>query len=589
MRRRAVLAILVFCLVVLGAAVAPWTLSSDTVRAAVSGRLKELYGLELSVGGRSTIALLPVPRFKFENVTLTAPDGKPVVRGGWLRGELRVLPMLAARLDLSELSLTDGVIEVEVGQDGRTSWDRTTARFREALTTDGAGGHIRRLALKGSELHIRDRRTGSETSVRGVNLLANWPTAESPLDVAGSLTWHGEPVELTAASVRPSALAAGRSGRFNLQASAPLARLTLSGDLSWRHAVGFLGRSSFETQSLRDFSRWSGLDLPLGPLIQAFALDGDIVVDGQEVSWPTARLTVSGDRLEGALSARLEGERRKVSGTLAANRLDLTAFAAPLLQARSRSGGWSSDGIDLHGHSGTDLDLRVSAATARIGTVRVEDLAANISVKGSRYEAAVGHASINKGVVKGRATLANAAEGVEVKGQSSFERLDLASFLTDMGLSRWVGGLAQGQFAFEGAGDTAAEIVRNLHGKASVTVRQGELVGVGLNEALRRTDGRPSSTSRWSRMSFDQAHLNVTILDGTAEISNGGLAGAGLRAAVQGRASLSDRMVAVKANVEGNGPSPAVVVEVAGPWDNVAIVPDGGWNGSTSNPSASVQ
>jgi AsmA protein len=337
--------------------------------------------------------------------------------------------------------------------------------------------------------------------------------------------------------------------------------------------------------------RWSGLDLPLGPLIQAFALDGEIVVNGREVSWPTARLTVSGDRLEGALSSRHEGERRKISGTLAADRLDLTAFAAPLLQARSRSGTWSSDGIDLHGQSGTDLDLRVSAPTARIGSVRVDDLAANISVKGSRYEASIGHAAINKGVIKGRATLASAADGVEVKGQSSFERLDLASLLADMGLSRWVGGLAQGQFAFEGSGDTAAEIVRSLHGRASVTVRQGELVGVGLNEVLRRADGRPSFSpvSRWSRVPFDQAHLNVTILDGTAEISNGALAGAGLRAAVQGRASLSDRMLAVKANVEGNGPSPAVVVEVAGPWDNVAIVPDGGRNGGTSNPSALVQ
>jgi AsmA protein len=232
MRRRAVFAIMVFCLVALGAAVAPWTLSSDTVRAAISGRLKELYGLELSVTGRSTIALLPVPRFKFENVTLTTPDGKPVVRGGWLRGELGVLPMFAARLDLSELSLADGIIEVEVDRDGRSSWDMTAARFGDGLTTEGARGHIGRLTLKETEFHIRDHRTGFETAVRGVNLVAKWPTAESPLDVAGSLTWHGEPVAFTAASVRPSALAAGRSGHFNLQANAPLARLTLAGDLS---------------------------------------------------------------------------------------------------------------------------------------------------------------------------------------------------------------------------------------------------------------------------------------------------------------------------------------------------------------------
>ena len=45
---------------VLAMAVAPWTTSSGPLKAAIARQLRETYGLELTVAGRSTVALLPV-------------------------------------------------------------------------------------------------------------------------------------------------------------------------------------------------------------------------------------------------------------------------------------------------------------------------------------------------------------------------------------------------------------------------------------------------------------------------------------------------------------------------------------------------
>jgi AsmA protein len=571
MRRRAVFAVLLLGLVALAAAVVPWTLASDVTRSAVSAQFRNLYGFDLSVGGRSTIAFLPVPRLKFENVTLTASDGRPVVRGGTLRGELQVLPLLVARLDFAEVSLRDAAIDVDIAQDGRTAWDGAVARLRERLAAPAAAGQPRRIVLKGADLQIRDGRTGFDTVLTGINLVADWPAADSPLHVAGSMTWRGEPVEW-AAGLQPGALAAGRTSRIDVRASAPSARLAVNGDAGWSEAPRLAGRASLETRSLRDLSRWSGLDLPLAHLVQAFALDGEVDVNGKEISWPSARLTLGGDRLQGALSSRVDGGRRVIAGTLAADQLDLSGFMAPFLQARAPAGAWSSEGIDLHGQTRTDLDLRLSASAARIGSVRLEDLAANISVKPGRYEASIGRASLNKGVVKGRAALASAADGIEIKGQGSFERLDMASFLTDVGSPRWIGGSAQGQFAFEGVGDSPAEIVRRLQGRAGLSVKNGELAGLALNDPARRGRSLFMSTGRSDRTSFDEAHLNVTVVDGAAEISDGGLTAAGLRAALQGRASLPDRLVAARADVTGNGLPAGMIVDINGPWSEPTIV-----------------
>ena len=80
-------------------------------------------------------------------------------------------------------------------------------------------------------------------------------------------------------------------------------------------------------------------------------------------------------------------------------------------------------------------------------------------------------------------------------------------------------------------------------------------------------------SGRGSRMPFDEAHLNVTMTDGTAEIGEGGLTAAGLRAGLQGYVSVADHMVSVRANIEGTKSASPLGVDIKGPWNNVAIMP----------------
>jgi AsmA protein len=145
-----------------------------------------------------------------------------------------------------------------------------------------------------------------------------------------------------------------------------------------------------------------------------------------------------------------------------------------------------------------------------------------------------------------------------------------------------VAGSAQGQVSLDGAGDTPADIMRHLHGRANITVRQGEIIGVSLGDVMRRTERRPLSASfdwRGGRTPFEQAQLNLTVTDGIAEITEGGLTAASLRAVLQGRISFADRLVSLRANVEPTGagasaPGPGMVFDIGGPWDDVAVTPD---------------
>jgi AsmA protein len=132
-----------------------------------------------------------------------------------------------------------------------------------------------------------------------------------------------------------------------------------------------------------------------------------------------------------------------------------------------------------------------------------------------------------------------------------------------------------------------SDFLRQASGRAAITVRNGELVGIGFNDALRRAERRPLSMPlewRGGRTSFDQAQVVLNIVKGVGEIAEGQITAPGVRAALKGRVSLIERSLALKAMVEGQAASPAVaseapsvlplVFEITGPWNGPAMLPD---------------
>jgi len=237
---------------------------------------------------------------------------------------------------------------------------------------------------------------------------------------------------------------------------------------------------------------------------------------------------------------------------------------------------------------GADLDLRVSAGEARLGRLRLEDVAANLIVRPGRIETALNRATLNRGTVKGRLGIAMMPAGMDLKAQTSFDRLDLAAFVSDLGQGRWISGLAQGQILLEAVGGEAqSDILRLANGRAAITVRKGELLGIGFNEALRRAERRPLSMPlewRGGRTSFDQAQVVLNISRGVGEVAEGQVTGPGLRADLKGRVSLVERSLDLKAMVEGQGaPAPVapeavpvspLLFDITGPWEGPAMLPD---------------
>jgi AsmA protein len=583
MSRRSILVVALACLALLALAVAPWTVTTSGLATAVSRQLRSVYGLDLTVRGRSTVAFLPVPRLKFEDVSLGLPGRPPLIEAAQLRGDIRVWPLLLGNVWFGELALHDARIKIDIAEDGATDWAPILTRQRDRIDGQKAANrHVRRLIMANASLLLTDRQRGRDLRLQDINLVANWPALDSSVDVTASVRWRGEPVQLTVSGLLPLALVQGGKDRFAFEALSGASRLNLDLEASFGDGLRATGRANFATKGLRDLLHWSGLELPFGGLVSAAGLGGDFTLDEKGVSFPAVQLTMGSDRLDGALSLHFDRGRLGMTGTLAAERLDLSGAPAPFGPLLSSGGYWSYERLNLSDMGSADLDLRISAANARVGPLRLDDVAANVLVKPGRIEIALGRATLNKGTIKGRLALAPGPETHDLKLQGSFDRVDLGAFLTDIGHTRWISGAAQGQINLEALGDSPAEILRRMQGRAAVNVRQGDLWGVALAEALRRIERRPlSAPLEWKggRTPFDQANIVLNVHAGVGDVLEATLTGAAARAGAQGRVSLAERALALKATVESVGnpgatPGPSLVFDIQGPWSDIAVVPD---------------
>ncbi len=569
MSRRVAFLTALIALALIGAAAAPWTFRENGLSSALADHMKERYGLDLTVKGRSTFAVLPIPRVKFEDVTVRFPDRTLQAEGGILRGEIRIMPLLFGRIELSDFDLSDSRITASARALQAVNWSSAVKSRSRTL-------HARRLILNRTSIHWTDLK---DADLEVEELVIRWVGENEPLTAYGNATWRGERVFLTEASIYPDRLVSGSISPFRLGISAPAARVSLQGEAQLGRNPGLTGESSIEARSVRDFTRWTGVKLPFGSLIQALSVKGDFSMDHRRLSWPSVSVKLGEDELEGTLAVRLDTERPVITGTLAAEGLDLTDLFAPFAQARTSSGSWSEESLDLARVTGSDLDLRLSAASARLGKLRVEDMAASVLVRPGEIEASIGRADFHDGSLKGRLSLMSANGMTEFKSQGTFTGIEIAPFLSSLGEPRWITGQAQGQFAFEGKGTNPVEVVRRAQGRSTITVRGGELVGIALGDALKRVEKHPLLASlNWKggRTPFDEAQAQIVVQKGVGEVTEGRLTSADLTAELKGEVLIVDRTLNLKAKVSSAGsPSAAAIAfDIDGGWDNITVIPN---------------
>lgn len=556
--------------------------SAVTVRQRVLSEIRSVTGLTPTLRGPVSVSLFPSGRVTFADVTLGEP-GKPALTAKKLTARLRFFPLLIGRVEIADLSLEQPTITVDVEPNGHTNWSGLIEALASSQKPDAVRGPVfSEMRIDGGTIVVRDAVRKLSEALDDVQFSLAWPSISKSFGATGHFMWHGETVDATLMLGDFAAALAGNRTGVKLRLAAASLKGGFEGTMSVKPTLKIEGTLAADTDSLRDAMLWVGKKPLPGGGFGHFSIKAEANVTGDSVGLTNVNLDLDGNTAEGVLTFATEG-RQTVQGTLAADTLDLTPYisTAKLLTANQRA--WNNSHINVDGLSGMDLDLRLSAAKVIVADAKLGRTAIGANLRNGQLVITVGEAQAYGGMIKGTMTLADFKNGVDVKSQLQFTGVNLEPCLDQLFGLRRLEGTGNMSLAVEGKGASVFAVARDMNGTASLRGEKGTLVGLNVEQLLRRLERRPLSgpgAFRTGSTPFDKINVALKITNGTATVQDLKIIGPAVNVAMTGSASIATRefdltgTAALVAADKPGAPPFALPFIVQGTWDDPVMLPD---------------
>lgn len=564
----------------------PFLIQADAVRESVKAEIRYATGIDPALRGRVSVSLFPYGSASFDDVVLSDEDSDgPSLAAERLTAQLRLLPLLLGRIEVGEVTLVRPRILVELDEAGQSNWGRLMARLIEAVKPATRTQHrvsFSEIRLVGGTVLVRNRAGHVAETFDHVKLSLAWPSISKTFAATGQFAWRGQ--TLDAALTLSDFLAALTGNRSGLKAriSGGPIKLAFDGHIGYRPTLKVEGTMAADGPSLRNVLEWVGLTPLPGGGFGRFALKAQTNMVGQTVAFSGVNIELDGNAAEGVFSVTT-GARPQLQGTLAADQMDITPYLSAMEVLDGSEREWSRIPIKLDGLKGMEFDLRLSAARVILAGSRIGRTALTANLRDGRFLLTIGESRAFDGIVKGTIGLAGGSDGADLQAQLQFTGVDLDQCLGVVFGLRKMEGRGDIALTLDASGSDVLGLARTLNGSGSLVAMKGALVGINVEQLLRRLERRPLSGGgdfRNGRTPFEKMAILVKIVDGTAKVEDVTLEGTAVRLAVGGSASIPSRKLDLKgtatlvgANLAENKDF-ALPFVVRGGWDDPIMLPD---------------
>jgi len=560
---------------------AGYLISADTVRQQVIAEIRTVTGLEPVLRGKASVSLFPTGSVSFADVVF-GDALQPALVAERLTARLRFFPLLIGRVEIADVSLDHPRIAIEFQSDGQSNWSGLIEALTRSQTATQRLAAFSEMRIDGGTVVIHDETRKINETLYGVEFSLAWPSISKSFGATGHFIWHDAPVDasFTLADF-PAALIGNRSG-LKLRISSTPMKAAFEGAISLKPTLKIEGTLAADAASMRNAMVWLGQKPLPGGGFGRFAIKAKTNVVGGTISLSNVNIELDGNSAEGVLTFAAYG-RRTLQGTLAADTLDLTPYVSTVRLLTTNERAWNSGRITLDGLAGLDLDLRLSAGSVVVSTAKLGRTAIAANLRGSHLAITVGEAQAFGGVIKGSLGLANLSEGIDVKSQLQFTDVDLESCLGQLFGLRRLEGKGNIALSVEGGGDSVLAVTHTLNGTANLVGTDGALVGLNVEQLLRRLERRPLSGGgefRSGRTPYDKLAVALKVTQGTVSVEDVKIEGSTVMLALAGSASIPARELDLKGTAAlvtpprpGAAPFELPFI-VQGSWDDPIMLPD---------------
>ncbi|AMN44563.1 AsmA family protein [Rhodoplanes sp. Z2-YC6860] len=558
----------------------------DTVRDAAKAEIRNVTGLDVVLKGDVDVSLFPTGSITFANVTL-GEDSNPVLVADQLIARLRFIPLITGRIEISDIALIKPRIRVNYDRDGRSNWAATVETLARALGPKANRpvnvASFSEIRIDDGVIDVNDAARGIKETLSDVDLALAWPSISKSFAATGRFVWHSEPVDAAVTLTDFAAALAGDRSGFKVRLSGPPIKLAFDGNVSTSPTLKVDGTTAADSASLRDTLRWAGYQPNVGGGFGRFAIKAKTSVASGTIALSTVNIELDGNVAEGVLTFSTDG-RRSMQGTLAADDLNLTPYLGTIRLLTANERDWNGGPLSFDDLSGFDLDLRLSAARIAIQRAKLGRTAVALNLRGGKLNVTIGESQAFGGVLKGTLSASAADGGADFKSQMQFVDVDLENCLNDLFQFRRLDGRGDMELNLDASGNSVLALTRSMNGSAKLVGRQGAMIGLNVEQLLRRLERRPLSGTgdfRNGRTPFEKLNVDIKIAQGVATVENVSMEGSKVRLGLGGQASIPARDfdlrgVAALASSGAADAQPAFELPfvVQGQWEDPIILPD---------------
>ena len=527
----AVAALVVLVIIVVAAAVA--TFDPNKYKGELAKVVKEKTGRTLAVEGKIGLSLFPSVGVEVGKTSLSERNSEKIfAKIDDVKVSLAVMPLLQKQVVIDRVLLSGLNVDLVQDKNGKTNF------------ADLAGAGASPAPAKAPEAKAAPHPQGAQPvqlDVAGIEVRAS------------SASWHDEATggryKATIDKLETGRIASGVPGKLSLamrvEASQPKAdyQVNLSG------------------QYRLDFEK------------QAFALTGmELKVSDATPGSSKPPLSLKGD-------VEVDTAPQAIRFTLAADQVNLDRYLPPPAKAPSGAGAppppaKPEEPIDLSGLKGLNLkgDLKIDQLVA--SNVKLEKVHLGVKAAGGKVDAEPLTADLYQGKLNGAASV-NANDN-RFALKADLPGVAIGPLLKDALNNDMLEGKGNVALDVQTAGNTVTAMKKALAGTAKLSLKDGALKGINLDDLMRKLKKQPAPASSQQRTDLSELTASFLIRNGVAHNDDLLAKAPLLRLTGSGDADIGANALNYVAKVSGESGGTGLAVKIDGPLDAPQFHPDFG-------------
>ncbi len=574
MKRIAIIAGFLVCLVILGILSLPFILSSDVVRGRILAHLNDLTGNAVNFRGAPSVSFSPFLGIEVSDLTVVDPHSENeqgmLLRVESVKAKLDLLPALIGNVEISEYQLIRPELNLIAREDGKASWDFKSGSLQQAISnaqqtseetseTDDVKARLGSFDIVDGSIKYRDTSNNISREVAGIAGRVLWTNTSDSMEVDVDAIWRNEKISVAAMIEEPIKIFGGGESALSTNfVSGPLT-FDYSGKANMFSNLFVEGNFEGSTPSINRLAEFLRTDLGSLRIIGSWSAKGKLNATLETTLLSDATLQINDNTATGVVRlAQTESGGQKLDGTLAFDEIEL---AETLTSSDS-----VADPIENAAPENFDIDLRISANAINTGRFALENVAAVINSNKNGWKIDIGNADAFGGSLVAQIASEVTDAGKQLALKFTTKASDAEALESIIGKQQW---------SIEGALDLKGDLRTQLRAKSLAELRfNGELVaaskegsidGIDLVEVFegiqKGSSGVVRSAAKDGNTDYDAMDFKVFLSNSIASISKASIIADGTQIQLLGDADLTKGTLAIRAQrLDEEGPIPGRII-----------------------------